>query len=327
MKKSKSQKLQNLPDVHVAITYSTVYDDYLSVDPTSIIKDIPTLAMLHFVIQLQNKVLYALSDTKTQRQMVLTLAGALTNKEERKNVWRFLREQKFPFLISCDTTLLFFRLALSNYVPLEEGGEIELYEDEKEAVYKALLYCNQKWTDKPIENNNIGEIMNDPMGLTKLSVRIDLPIVEFKLYKDFRTQLYKAFKFFEFCESNSVYSTYLTYFYHDHNVKHWKEYLLMLFNFFSSSLSGQYISVDKNHKDILTFFDQFLIDVNDPVLANIWNHDNGLNYLRDHFLMPIEEGTYLLLNANLLVDKIYQGMKFDFFKTLKSNNLQNSKGK
>ena len=37
MKKSKSQKLQNLPDVHVAITYSTVYDDYLSVDPTSII--------------------------------------------------------------------------------------------------------------------------------------------------------------------------------------------------------------------------------------------------------------------------------------------------
>lgn len=327
MKKSKSQKLQNLPDVHVAITYSTVYDDYLSVDPTSIIKDIPTLAMLHFVIQLQNKVLYALSDTKTQRQMVLTLAGALTNKEERKNVWRFLREQKFPFLISCDTTLLFFRLALSNYVPLEEGDEIELYEDEKEAVYKALLYCNQKWTDKPIENNNIGEIMNDPMGLTKLSVRIDLPIVEFKLYKDFRTQLYKAFKFFEFCESNPVYSTYLTYFYHDHNVKHWKEYLLMLFNFFSSSLSGQYISVDKNHKDILTFFDQFLIDVNDPALANIWNHDNGLNYLRDHFLMPIEEGTYLLLNANLLVDKIYQGMKFDFFKTLKSNNLQNSKGK
>ena len=127
MKKPKSQKLQNLPAVHVAITYSTVYDDYLSVDPTSIIKDIPTLAMLHFIIQLQNKVLYALSDTKTQRQMVLTLAGALTNKEERKNVWRFLREQKFPFLISCDTTLLFFRLALSNYVPLEEGDEIELY--------------------------------------------------------------------------------------------------------------------------------------------------------------------------------------------------------
>jgi hypothetical protein len=328
MKKSKSQKLQDLPDVHVAITYSTVYDDYLTVDPASIIKDIPTIAMLHFVIQLQNKVLYALSDTITQRQMVHTLAGALTNKEERKKVWCFIREQKFPFLISCDTTLLFFRLALSNYVPLEDGDDIELYADEEAAVYKALLYCNQIWTDKPLENNNIEEMMKHyPMGLTKLSVRMDLPIVEFKLYKDFRTQLYKAFKFFEFCESDPVYSTYLPYFYRDHNVKHWKEYLLMLFNFFSSSLSSQYISVDKNHKNVLTFFDQFLVNVNDPALSNIWKNGNGLNYLRDHFLIPIVEGTYLLLNANLLVDKIYQGMKFDFFKTLKSNNLQNSKGK
>lgn len=44
-----------LPDMQVAISYSVLYNDYDKVDPTLFIKDIPTLAILNFVVELQNK--------------------------------------------------------------------------------------------------------------------------------------------------------------------------------------------------------------------------------------------------------------------------------
>lgn len=59
-----------LPDVHVAISYSVLYRDYDTVNPYLFIKDIPTLALLNFVVTLQNRVLYAVSDYTTQKQMI-----------------------------------------------------------------------------------------------------------------------------------------------------------------------------------------------------------------------------------------------------------------
>lgn len=59
-----------LPDMQVAISYSVLYNDYDKVDPTLFIKDIPTLAILNFVVELQNKVLFAISDVTTQRCMI-----------------------------------------------------------------------------------------------------------------------------------------------------------------------------------------------------------------------------------------------------------------
>ena len=41
-----------LPDVQVAIGYSVLYNDYDKVDPYLLIKDIPTLALLNFVVTL-----------------------------------------------------------------------------------------------------------------------------------------------------------------------------------------------------------------------------------------------------------------------------------
>lgn len=46
--------------------------------------------------------------------------------------------------MSCDTSFLMFRLALSNYVPFEPDDNIlDLCQDEMEGAYKAILYCNQ----------------------------------------------------------------------------------------------------------------------------------------------------------------------------------------
>lgn len=322
-----------LPDVQVAISYSVLYNDYDKVDPYLLIKDIPTLALLNFVVTLQNKVLYAISDFTTQEQMIQEMCPWLDAKARRK-AWLFQKNNNMPLLMSCDTSFLMFRLALSNYVPFEPDDNIlDLCQDEMEGAYKAILYCNQIWTDIGWSNDCGKKIdpEKDPLFLAKVSMRVDLPIVEFKLHKDFRTQFYKAIQFFKFCEADSCFSTYLPKFYSDHKTKNWRDYLLQIFFFLEASLKNQYILVDDSNdslsKSAHSFFDQFVIDPEDDILKKLWTDDQGMTYLRDHFLLRVSDKIYLLLNVNLLVDKMYQGMKFDFFKSIKKHGLLTKDGK
>lgn len=44
-------------------------------------------------------------------------------------------------------------------------------------------------------------------------------------------------------------------------------------------------------------------------------------------MLKLNEKSYMVLNSNLLVDKFYQGLKFDFYTTLKNHSLKNAKGK
>ena len=322
-----------LPDVQVAISYSVLYNDYDKVDPYLLIKDIPTLALLNFVVTLQNRVLYAVSDYTTQKQMIRKMCPWLDATARRK-VWQFLKNHNMPLLMSCDTSFLMFRLALSNYVPFESDDDmLDLCQDEMEGAYKAILYCNQKWTDIGWSYNCSEKInlARDTLSLAKISVRVDLPIVEFKLSKDFRTQFHKAIQFFKFCEADSCFSTYLPKFYSDHKTKNWRDYLLQIFFFLEASLKNQYILVDDPNdslsKSAHSFFDQFVIDLKDDILKKLWTDDQGMTYLRDHFLLRVSDKIYLLLNVNLLVDKMYQGMKFDFFKSIKKHGLLTKDGK
>lgn len=80
-------------------------------------------------------------------------------------------------------------------------------------------------------------------------------------------------------------------------------------------------------KSAHSFFDQFVIDLKDDILKKLWTDDQGMTYLRDHFLLRVSDKIYLLLNVNLLVDKMYQGMKFDFFKSIKKHGLLTKDGK
>ena len=334
-KKKMSFKLNKSPqmaDVHVAISYNILYSDYDTVDPYSFIENIPTLPMLNFVVGLQNQVIFSISNTSVQRKMIQDMCPWLEIKE-RKKAWEFQKDQSFPLLITCDTTFLFFRLALSRFVQMEQGDdELDLCDDEMLGVYKALLYCNQKWTDAASPNINDMQLgmKTDPMYLTKLSVKIDLPIVEFKQHKDFRTQFVKAVHFIKFCENDETFRTYLPYFYADYQCHDWKEYLLNLFQFYSNALNGSYVQMDANVSTFIhNFFDQYTIDITDSKIQTIWSDNNGLNYLRSHFLLKLanKNSYYLVLNTNLLVDKMFQGLKFDFFNTIKKHKLRTKEGK
>lgn len=236
--------------------------------------------------------------------------------EPRKRIRKFLKKHPHVVLVECYGTLLLEALALQNYTQIDEDDDcLDLCEDEYESVYKALLYCNQRWTnlqEKGLKNHDLIDI----------SLLIDMPVVKFKYYKDFETQLYKSILFFEFCEQDKVYSHHLSYFCSDHHVEIWREYVMRIFSMVRAWLTKPYVKVNPNHPDDIRFFNQYIVKLED--CHNLWKDNHAITYLRDHFLLKLSGLHYLLLNPNLLVDKFYQGMKFDFFRTLKTHHLTDS---
>lgn len=311
MKTKKILSKLNMPDIWVVIGYDGIYDDYKTVKVHELLKDIPTLSLLHYITQQINKIVYSVGDQNLQRSMLYETSKYLP-KEVRNRIRHFIGQYKSINYIEFYGSTLFMGLALQNFTPHEEDDkELSLCQDEYEATFKAIIYCNQRWTDEQLRDLNI---KNKDLDVVSMSLLIDLPIVEFKLQKDFKVQMYKAICFFEFCESDDEYSKYLEFFYKDKATKHWQEYILRLFGFFEASLRSQYIKVDASKVKDIHFFDQYIVNIQD--CKDLWDGHNALKYFRDHFLFKITDDTYLLLNANLLIDKLYQGMKFDFYQSL-----------
>lgn len=295
----------------IAIGYKDLWDDYDTVDPLSLLKDIPTIGVLDFIVERQNEVLFAFSDIEAHMKRIYEMRCYLDENAIHR-LDSFISTHSAISLFSCESNNLMCKLAL------QQGNAVDrnLQSNDILNIYKAYLYCTQKWSDIPL--NNLGKVDIDTLFL-----RVDLPIAEFKLYKDFRPQLLKAKNFFHFCEQDTLFKEFLQWFYEDRKVSNWQEYIIRLFCLLEASLKCRWIKFDDTQTTDKEFFNQYCIDIVE--CSNLWDNDDQY-YLRNHFLYSPKDGLYLLLNHNLMVDKFYQGMKFDFCNSVLSRNGKDEKG-
>ncbi len=315
-------KPHNQPSLFIAVSYKELYDDFDMVNPFDLIKEIPTVVIVKFVAEHYANVMYAGADWRKQRRDVLNMYQHLPADVKKKlmaHVKCWEKQGNHVFLFGHEGCMMLYRLALQNYTPLEpEDDYVDLCEDEYESVYKALLYCNQVWTDGQLDEND--------KEFVDMSIKLDMPIVEYKLFKDFRPQLYKANQFFTFCESDPVYQTYLSYYCSDMLATSWADYERRVFGIYEASIKSPVITY-KEHGNP-TFVKQFVISEDDPELSSLWDDAKVADrYLRKKFLFPLNDEQCIVMNANLIVDKLYQGLKFDMFASVKKHNLYNHSGK
>lgn len=313
--------IQRQPVTFVAIGYDDVYDDFNEVNPLKLLDGIPTEVVLKFVAEKYSSIFYAQSDVIAQRRHIRDFCPYLP-LPKRKKTWNFIKNIEASgnhvFLYSAMGCMMTYRLALQSYCPLEQGDDSDICMDEFEPIFKALLYCNKIWTDQ--------QLSKDKHPLSDILLKMDIPIVESKHYKDFRPQLYKANQFFTFCENDSIFNSYLSFFVQDKNVRNWGDYVVLLFNIYSYSINNCILPHGNANEQ--QFLSQYVIDPKNDNVRVIWDKGTeGMKYLRDHFLYAMSDGNFLLLDANLLIDKIYQGLKFELYKTIQAHGLSNARGK
>ena len=267
-----------------------------------LMKDISTLAALEFVVERQDKFMYAFSDTEGQRNALFEMRIYL-EPEEQSQLDVFMADQQFPVLIMNQSCLSFYARVLQH--PNTERSE--LTNEGKRKVFLAYLLCNEEWTSR--QENGFAADRDKPENML---LKVDMLISEFKRHKDFKAALYKATQLFLFCEKHSDYWAVVTQFLADHRVKDWREYLLYLFELYVKSLHLD----GADTQNLTAFEEQYAFGLDDDIADK-----SSLVWLRDHFLVKRGDGSYLVLNNNLIVDKMYQGLKFDLFKTARDNNL------
>lgn len=184
-------------------------------------------------------------------------------------------------------------------------------------IAKAYALCNRDWIEaQKIESD-----------VRKTMLMLDLPISEFKFHKDVKAAMYKASQFFQFCVTNPVYNSYLTAFYIDYGIKDWIEYVGQLFTLFYHSINKYVIRIDSKDEKSKDFFNNFTVDRNEIRRIDNWRNPEALQYLRNHFLIQFTNGIYFIISPDLIVDKIYQGLKFMFFESIKKHSIMQQNGK
>lgn len=287
------------------ITYSNVVGKKAERDDfVKLMEGIPTLPALEFVVERQNRVMFAFADIKTQKDAIYEMRCYLTQEEQAK-VDAFLGNMAAPILLMNLSGMEFSAQVLRR--PNTESRTLS--KDEIRRVYLAYLLCNEKWSSHQEKGLKL-----DPDHPENMLLKVDMPLSEFKRHKDFRAALYKATQLFRFCEKNGDYWAIVSQFLADHGVNDWREYLMNLLELYFKSIG---IKEQQLSSQMTPFEEQYAIDLsqmtNDETLNIMW--------LRDHFLVKRADGTILVINNNLIIDKMYQGLKFDLFKTAKNHHL------
>ena len=322
------KRYRHLPDLIVCLSYSQIYDDYSQVDPKSFLCDIPTFDLLQPILALENQTHYCLHDPELDGKIIGKLWEIL-DEAERERLKRSISKHKSLTFINAEGTLRFVRLALSCFTP--ERKNFELDSNHLKRIFKAYLYCNQLWTDECVKVNrstfpNIHQTRKS--AFIDISLKLDIPYSEFKFFKDFRSQLYKAIKLFEFAENNEFFSPLLNAFYKDRNVTDWKEYIRIHFGFFETSLTTPAINMKDAPEAVVKFMTPYLVDQSQlPIKDNL--KGQMPNVLRTKFLLQSTKhpDIILVLSTDLLVDKLYQGLKFDFGSLAQANGIKDAKGR
>lgn len=319
LRKLKVQR--NIPECVVALSYSQLYNDYSTVNPRELLKGIPTFDALCFILKMECDVHYTLHNPEEDIKHIHTLYNLCDIEEQRRIMICIRKYGRKLTLINTEGSMRFVRLALSCFTP-----EIEGYKHTKEdgkRILKAYLYCNQIWTNEQLNNSTF--VFHNYVDA---SLRIDLPFSEFKFFKDFRTQMYKAIRFFQYAEKDSTLQIILRQFCLDRNVKDWKEYIQILFGFFDASMKAPVVDMSTAPKQAVDFMTPFILDQSEyPLIAPLTG--KLPDTLRNKFLLrsTCDTNKVLILSSDLLVDKIYQGLKFDFGRIAETKALKNEKGK
>lgn len=302
------------PHIFVAMSYDTLFEDCNSIDPTVFLTNVSMFDALYFVAQRNNRINYSFSDVERQRILIYEMRCYFLDESDCiAKIDRFLLNNEFCYLFENESCFIYEMLVLQTADNSKEG----LSNLDIKNIYKAYLYSCKIWLDKQ------AILLDKTSNIQEYSVRIDLPIVEFKTYKDFRTQLFKADQFFSFCEADNQFKDFLKYYLEDNQYKDYVDYLSCLFMLYYDSYDNLLIDDIDIYGVIGVNYKKYYIS--QAECKSIWDNKELL-YLRNHFLFSSKK-SLIIINPNLLVDKFYQGMIFDFWNSVSKHKGKSESGK
>jgi hypothetical protein len=311
-------------NIQVAIGYKDIFDDYDKVNLEDLLEDIPTKNSLQILGYFMAQLHAQERNKNLQMEFLKMWLGRLPNSVQQ-SVQDFMmrvksKNSQYSFLDNTSLLILVEKILINH-------NELEIVKDlssqQELQLFKAYLYCCQEWIDKQYPNFVNLKIKNE-LDIIKVLLPSQIPYQEIQDIKDFRIQFIKAIYFFKFCEANDEFKNYLQIFLNEYKLSSWHEYLKNLLSLyvrkFEELKTPSVINVTSDFPEVISFLKDLSLNSN--------NYESKIDFLnlREKPIYQIDENNFIFLNLNFLVDKIYQGIQFDFAKVLLKNSAT-SKGK
>lgn len=307
--------------ISISIGYKDIFSDFEQVTIKELISDIPTKNSIEVICYFLAQLHTMERNNSIQFEFLKIWISRLPEElHERLNDFILRTESKkdtnFNFINNISALILIENLIendnnlerLSNLTPQQELN-----------LFKAYLYCSQVWTDKQHNVLNGSKIKTEK-DLIKILLPVQLPYQEILEFKDFRMQFLKAIYFFKFCDSNKLFSEYLDIFLKEYNLKSWQIYLINLLSIyirkFEPMKTPSIVVVEEKFPEIITFLSDLSISFEDFKITDDFLH------LRERPVYKLSNNEFVFLNLNFIVDKLYQGIQFDFAKVLVKNSAK-----
>lgn len=178
-------------------------------------------------------------------------------------------------------------------------------------ILKALLIANS------LHDAQLEQIAE--MDLNKRILITEASQYEFINNKDAFYQISLASEFFQFISQDPVLNEFLKEFLTKVKLNNYIDYIRHVFALYIQPLyNDKYrIVVENDDKDSVgEFFNSLAHDFSNtqPVLNSV-KDDVDYKLLRNQPLLKTEENTYYIINFNFLIDKLYQGLIFNFYNS------------
>jgi len=194
-------------------------------------------------------------------------------------------------------------------------------------LFKCILTLNTEYNKRDLVVSQSTEKLGTKVKLPAMFVTFSISIFDFVSYKLNEliiTQIIKALLLFEFFESNSAETkNIITEFVSKYKCDNWKSYLKkylpLIFGLLKKENEGlvDYIVIrDSNFKISCEFLD--------TIILNNVNELDDLDFksVRTSPFFKIEEGSYRLISPLFSIEKIYEGLYFEFSKLNQSLKSQ-----
>jgi hypothetical protein len=300
----------------VNISYDDVFDNYDSVNIAGLINEIPSYNAIEVLCFFMAQIHVNERDLEIQL-LLLKMWSSRFNSDIQEKILLFIQkhldsQHQFIF-INNPSCLLLIEQILSNYNGQRQS---DLTPDQELNLFRAYLFCTKVWLDKQVLPNDEETIATED-DLLKIMLPNQLPYVELLELKDFRIQFVKAIYFFKYCQSSTEFKTLLEIFLKDRNVNSWQEYIIYILSVYTRDLSPgkipSILSIESDFHQVRDWMETNCMDLTQFV------KDDDFKNIREKPIFKMDEKQYAFLNLNFFVDKLFQGIRFDFANSLIRN--------
>lgn len=302
----------------VVLSFSDIFSEDERDDISSLISNIPSKQALQIIAHFSARYHANEHNLKIHGEALMQWLGRLDSSLKIK----VLREaaphmgRENYLFINQPSCLYLIQEIILNYNDLNER---ELTPEDELQLFKAYMLASE-WSVK-ISSEIQEKGIKDFSSFVETVLKTQLPISDLKFSREFYLQAYKAISFFKFSENNKEFKVLVNDFISSTKSASWKDYLKSILHIYATHL----IKFDEPNRSVLNFEDENQItEFLDYLTLDKSNFEakNDFISIREKPVFKLQERSYLFLNLDLLIDKIFSGILFDIYSAVSENKYE-----